>query len=200
MLPHYFPRPTVLPRRITTKLAGMGSLGAGSYDIPGIAMYPMPYATVWPELATQLAELYKKAANIPWIPSTWLPTVLSLNGKNGQILVPAPTTISGDLVGVSWIQSAEQKAWWNDFNKRANAVISAYAAQKQEEGRAELERLYADAEFWNTGFGATLIDAQANLREAGKNIVGAVANPMKYVMIGGAILGALYLAKAKLTK
>jgi hypothetical protein len=196
MLTHYFPRPSVVPQRITQRLAGMAGLGAANQNIPGIAMYPMPYATVWPELADQLSRVYKKTADIPWIPASWLPTVLSLNGKNGQILVPAPTTISGGL-DVSWIQTPEQKAWWNDFNKRANSIIVLYAAQKQEEGRAELERLYADADFWNTGFGATLIDIQDNLRTAGKNILDPLANPGKYLAIGGVVLAALLVLKFK---
>lgn len=142
--------------------------------VPSLGMYAEPYATVWPDLSAQLAQLYTdQTSNMPWLPAGWLDQVLALHGQNGNILVPAPAIYMGKAL--PFLQTQDAIDFWNTFNQRAASVISQYAADQQAQGAAELQQLYDDAAFWNEGFGASMIAAQQNLRAAG----GAIADGAK---------------------
>jgi hypothetical protein len=124
--------------------------------IPTLGMYALPYANVYPELVTQLAQLYiGQVAGVPWIPQGWLGEVLALHGRLGFILVPAPSGPGPGRTGaepIPWLMNAQQRAWWDAFAAKANGVISAYAAKDAAKGAVLLKQLYDNASFWNSAY------------------------------------------------
>lgn len=190
-----FPIRPVLRKIPTRGMRGLGGLGA---DYNSIGMYTLPYATAWPDLAPQLARIYTdKASGIPWLPAGWLNQVLAVNGANGNVLVPLPVAGANT---VPFVQSADQKVWWNDFAAQVQAAVGQFAAQKQQDGQAALDALYANSDFWNTGFGATMIDIQQNIREGFDSATDVLKSPMKYVYIAGGLLLLVAVAGAKLRR
>ncbi len=191
----HYPRPLVRTPRTAALLAGLGAAAdpyAQAALIPTLGMYALPYATTWPELSRQLAQIYQdKAADIPWLPSNWLGSVMSLHGKNGQILVPAVANVSA-AGGIPWIKSSEQREWWDEFHDLANGAVVKYAANQAAQGKVELDRLYANAEFWNTGFGATMIDIQQNAYAVADGVKSFAKSPGTYLAIGAVVLGGLF--------
>jgi hypothetical protein len=169
------------------RLGYLGQLGdnPAPYDqatlIPTLGMYALPYATVWPDLATQLATLYQGNLQfMPWLPAGWYDSVMALHGQNGYILIPGPAIYNGQPL--PFLQTPDQIAFWTSLNQQAASVISQYAAGQQAAGAAQLAQLSANAAFWNTGFGASLINAQQtayNVADAAGNVVTAAGNIAK---------------------
>ena len=169
------------------RLGYLGQLGDNPppYDqatlIPAYGMYALPYATVWPDLATQLGQLYQSQLQfMPWLPAGWLDGVMALHGQNGYILVPGPAIYMGQPL--PFLTTPDQIAFWTSLNQQAAAIISQYAAGQQAAGAAQLQALYANSAFWNTGFGASLITAQQsayNVADAAGNVVTAAGNIAK---------------------
>ena len=169
------------------RLGYLGALGDNPppYDqatlIPSVGMYALPYATVWPDLATQLLALYRDQVQyMPWLPPGWYDTVSALHGQNGYVLIPAPAVYSGSPL--PFLTTPDQQAFWQSFSQQAASIISQYAAGQQAAGAAQLAQLYANAAFWNTGFGATMINAQQaayNVADAAGNVVKAAGNVAK---------------------
>jgi hypothetical protein len=169
------------------RLGYLGQLGDNPppYDqatlIPSLGMYALPYATVWPDLATQLLALYRDQVQyMPWLPAGWYDSVAALHGQNGYILIPGPAIYSGSPL--PFLTTPDQVSFWTSFNQAAASIISQYAAGQQAAGAAALQQLYANAAFWNTGFGATMINAQQsayNIADAAGNVVSAAGNIAK---------------------
>lgn len=124
--------------------------------IPTLGMYALPYADTYPDLVTQLAQLYiAQVASVPWIPQGWLGEVLSLHGRLGYVLVPAPSGPGPGRTGaepIPWLRTPQQKAWWDAFARAANGVISAYAAKDAAKGATMLKQLYDNSSFWNSAY------------------------------------------------
>lgn len=143
-----------------------------AFLIPTYGMYALPYANVYPDLATQLTQLYQeRTAQIDWLPAGWLDGVLSLHNQNGEVLVPAPGTVSPPI---PWLYTSDQVNWWTDFNQRANAIIQAYAADQSAQGAQLLAALYADSAFWDTAYNiATFLATPVTVAQ---NVASAVAS------------------------
>lgn len=147
--------------------------------IPTYGMYALPYATTYPDLATQLTQLYQeRAAQIDWLPPGWLDGVMSLHNQNGEILVPASGTVQPPI---PWLYTSDQIQWWTDFNTRANAIIQAYAADQSAQGAILLAQLYADSAFWNEAYAiatflATPVTVATDLASTATSIASAAAS------------------------
>lgn len=142
---------------------------------PAVAMYALPYATAWPDLAPMLATIYRdRIAKLPWLPSTWWAAVSALHGKEGQVLVPTPPRMRDGRVKPdlpAWLVGAERVDAWDQISAAANEALQNYAAKKAEDGKRELMGLYANAAFWDNAYAiANVLAAPVNLARA------AVAN------------------------
>ncbi len=162
--------------------------------VPTLGMYALPYASTWPELSDQLARMYQdRARDIAWLPSDWLELVLGLHGRNSEVLIPAPSNTSG-VGAISFLKTPEQKAWWDDFAHRAEVIVSNYAAGQAALGRQQLDQLYADAAFWNTGVGASLIGFQQAAYSVADAAKAIASNPFKSIAtVAGLGIGILLL-------
>lgn len=125
------------------------------------------YGQALPELKTQIMALHAdRVAKLNFVPSDWLSQIQSLQAANPNDLVRlAPSefangniingnadfTISSPAVADAWqaVYMAEQKA------------IVAYGAKLANEGKAELDRVYADSAFWNKAY--TSLESLVNL-------------------------------------
>ena len=146
--------------------------------VPTLGMYALPYATVWPDLAVKLAALYKDQLQyMPWLPASWYGNVMALHGQNGYILIPAPAIYNGQAL--PFLTTPDQITFWQSLNSQAESIISQYAAQQQAAGAAQLQDLYDDAAYWNTGFGASMITGQQSayhIADAAGNVVNAAGS------------------------
>lgn len=174
-----------------------------NFTVPTLGMYTLQYGKTWPELATLLSKLYAdKVASMPWLPQNWLATVSALhNGPNGEIMVPAPTsaTYSGGK-GIPWLDTPEKRQWWDALANTARSIITKYADKKAAEGRIELEKAYAAADFWNVGMGMRIINAAQVLaapvtaaQAVAKGVTSYPKATIAVVAVGGAlVLGFLW--------
>ncbi len=117
---------------------------------PQFGMYmPGTYGDRWPMLVLQLKAIYRKrVAGIPWIPSNWLATVESLLGHDSQIITP----LSSRGAKIGFLDTQEKRDWWDRFAADVNTAVSQYAADQQAAGAANLERLEANAVFWDRAY------------------------------------------------
>lgn len=116
---------------------------------PKLGMYAQGYADRWPELSRRLKDLYRaRIAKIPWIPSFWMPTVEALHGRESQVLVP----LSSRSENIPFLDSDEKRAWWDKFSRDIHEVIRLYAANQQQAGAAELQRLNDNAVFYDNAY------------------------------------------------
>ena len=154
--------------------------------IPRFGMYALPYATVYPDLAAQLAALYRdRAGQIPWLPAGWLAGVLSYHAdESGNVLVPAMSV----GIATDWLDTPDKRLWWGQFTARANAVIVRYAAAQAAAGRRELDRLYAASEFWDTAYRIAY-----TLSAPVRGLQAVVKNPWSFGALALAAVGAWLL-------
>jgi len=121
----------------------------GTSNLPRLGVYPLPYATLWPELSSQLRALYNsRLSRVPWLPAGWLASVNALHGKNGQVMVIAPSraAIAADA---SFLDTPAKEQWWDELADRSSAAVVKYAAGKAAEGRREIALADADLAFWS---------------------------------------------------
>lgn len=112
-----------------------------------LGMYPLMYATVWPDLSDSLARMYRDyAAKLPFLPKGWLDTVLSIHGKEGWILVPAPAKVNGQPVPLV-AGNVNNAAVWQKFSDDIRSAVNKYAAGKAAEGRIEMDKANSEA-YW----------------------------------------------------
>lgn len=159
------------------------------FTIPMFGTYTLQYGKTWPELTEALRKLYRdKVGVMPWLPPSWFASVNALHGgPNGEIMVIAPSgaTYAGGK-GVPFLDTPEKKAWWDTLAKQVAEIITKYAENKAVEGRAELEKAYAAAAFWNVGAGQKLIQWAQVAASPITTLTAAAKNPYKTVAIVGA--------------
>lgn len=115
--------------------------------IEKLGMYPLQYATVWPELSQQLAAMYANhTSKLPFLPPNWLNDVMTIHGKEGWILVPAPAKVNGQVVPLARGSAANADVW-QKFSDDARNAVNKYAAGKAAEGRIEMARVNSEA-YW----------------------------------------------------
>lgn len=158
--------------------------------VPAYGMYSEPYATVYPDLSTQLGQIYTdKASQIDWLPSNWLNDVMALHGQNGMVLIPAPAGVSPPI---PWLDSQAKIDWWNQFNQTAEAAIMAYSQNQSAQGAILMQDAYDDSAFWDEAYNiATVVALPVTVAKnvaAGVAAVGAGVNKL-----GGATTTALLL-------
>lgn len=109
----------------------------------------------YPELIVLLDRLYRdRVATLPWVPGSWYDQVQKLqNADRTNLIRPTPAVAYGrNLPNVpDWIAADQaRRDAWQQIVDKSNQIISQYAAGQAEAARPELERLYADAAFWNS--------------------------------------------------
>lgn len=130
----------------------------------------------WPEVKDLAAKIYgDRVAGLPWVPSGWLTEVRALQLANPQDVVrPSPAVLVSGLPypdAPAWIDSTEKRQVWQDLFQAFNEALGAYAADKAAAGRAELNRLWAAAAFWDFAYRAAVA-----IRDAPANLVATVAD------------------------
>jgi len=162
------------------------ALQYGVMWIPGLA-------GAWPELRGNVDRIFaQRMAKLPWLPSDWLDMVRKLQAERPADLVTlAPsrrpkTDASGRVVDPNgppaadvplFLDGADKLDAWQRMYFDLNAARSAYAAARAAEGRAELDRLYANAAFWDASYKIAVFvrDAPANVvKGIGSGVVGFV--------------------------
>lgn len=178
-----------------------------SHITPAIGMYAEPYAKVWPDLAVSLKAIYKdKVADVRWLPPGWWATVDALMpGNEGAVLVP---TSSFDPLAPAFLNTAEKKAWWDEFHTYASDAVRQYAAGQQAAGAAALNTAYDKAAFWNRAyliadglqtpvkFGIAAVSAAGQAAEAAASVVSKF-NPAVLAGIVGVVGAVLLVLKLK---
>ena len=142
----------------------------------------LQYGNAWPDLRNILSEIYNKIGAAPWLPPGWLGRVNELHGKDSMLLIPTPASVRNPPA-ISFIKSPEQAAWWNEFERRANAALQLYAAKKSAEGRIEMQRANDDAAFWDGAYRLAVV--LASPVTAARS---AFNNPYTTLMLVGAAL------------
>lgn len=109
------------------------------------------------KLKSEMDKLFvTRMAEIPWLPAGWLGNVRDVQSRYPDDLVriaPSMGSIHENPETPDWILADPAKvAAWQVIAKASDNVIVAFAAGKQAEGKAELDRLYANAEFWNKAY------------------------------------------------
>lgn len=145
------------------------------------------------ELKRILQRLYgERVAGVQWIPRDWLARQRKLQDANPTALVRiGPATLIGGARAAEAPEFADTPAklrWWQELFDLANAAVAKYSAGQAAAGKAELDRLYADAEFWNTGVGAGLIATQQTLRNLPETIAEKTGDVADKV-VGGVFRG-----------
>ena len=123
-----------------------------------LGMRPQPgLATGYPSLVGKLDRIYAdRVAKLPWVPPTWLEAVRAVQAKNpGDLIRPTPAYNGAGArsnMAPSFADTDEKLKVWDTIYTVHNDAIVAYAKRMQEEGEAELNALYADAQFWDAAY------------------------------------------------
>lgn len=160
------------------------------YDSPGLGI-------AWPELSAQILAIYQdRVAKFTWVPGDWLARVRSYMADTGAVLRMLPPRLVGGAVRddlPAWLTADERRldAWSEVSEIIRNAVVD-YAAMRAAEGKAELDRLYRNAAFWDRLYTATkfVADLPSNAVKAVGTGVGRVfaANWLVLLVVGAAAL------------
>ncbi len=163
-------------------------------------------ARVYPELVTILNNIYRdKIAKLPFVPSDWLPKVLALQGSDdGLLLFPIKASrpfglgINRDLP--VWVQANYQT--WDTLADESQKALTSYMDGKIAEGQSTLNRLYANAAFWNAAYLSAkfVADIPTNVVKGAGTAVGSIfkANWLPIIVIGAG--AALWLGRGKILK
>ena len=181
------------------KLSNATAAALGVWLTPG-------YGIAYPELKKSILDLHvQRASMLNFVPSGWADAVKKLQENNPDDLVRfSPGLMQNGTVVQSnpeWIkQTAETASAWHKIFEAENAAISAYARKQQQEGKAELDRLYREASFWNTAYAvgkATgVVQAQAAVFGTAdwfKTFMEENQNTIKLVGTVVGVLGALWI-------
>lgn len=165
----------------TSSVQLQGELGV--WISPGIGQ-------AYPELKTILAKLRNdRIAKLPWLPVAWASQVQAVQDANTTALVrlyPARNLAgSANATIPAWLSSdgARMDAW-QAIVKAQDAAIKQYAANDAANGKAELDRLQADAAFWNSPLMTAAINTQQALINAPSAIAGAAGTLVSDVFSG----------------
>lgn len=163
-------------------------------------MYIEPYGQSWPDLAPILTKIYQeRMAQLPFLPPNWLGLVMLEHGVDGNILIPIrPRNALGlrSTAAPGWLDTQQKEDAWSGPAKTAVDAINQYAAGKASEGRVQLERLYADSDYWSTllslaqtvGTPVTMFsDGVKKLGEGASDFGQQIATGAMYLGIAGVI-------------
>lgn len=108
-------------------------------------------------LKAPLMDLYTaRVGGLPWLPPGWLVQVRELQARFPDDLVriaPAYARLALNPDLPKWITVDNQRAGvWQEIAKATDAAVGKFAAGKQSEGKPELDRLNANAAFWNRAY------------------------------------------------
>jgi hypothetical protein len=166
----------------------------GVYLQPGIG-------EAYPELNTKLLNFFRdKVSEIPWLPAGWYDAVAGIqaNFPGSQVRIAPALLVSGGVnkLAPDWLDSDEKRQYWQELNVQSNSIVQKYAAGKAEEGRAELDQLYANAAFWDRAYNIAVAirDAPANaVKAAGEVVTGIAWEGLKGFIIPAAIVAVVFI-------
>lgn len=136
----------------------------------------------FPPLKDQFFQVYRKVASLPWVPLTWLAEIQTLQDENPGDAVklwPSKMVNGSTIPGLpAWLTADQSRIEaWQVLVDTMNKVQGEYARGMNQtlDPNSELNRLMADAAFWNGWAGSALIginQAARALTEAPGNVVG----------------------------
>ncbi len=190
--------------RFPTYFEGLGALPANELGVflqPGLG-------TAYPELKAILGKLYRdKVSKLPWLPANWLTEVEALQTANPTALIRLDSVLMANgTVRTSsnaggpiplWLSSVPDrtKAWQMLFDATNEAIV-AYARNEQMKGKAQLDQLYAKAEFWDTAYRVALATATFGVSEIQRKWEQAKAKAAEYKIQRDRTLAAIREAEA----
>ncbi len=118
-----------------------------SRDAHELGVWAMPLlGQAYPELQGLLHKLYsERIAAISWVPRDWLRHVTDLQNAEPSALIRVTPGVG--LLSPVFCDTAEKKAWWQEFYKMTDAAVFKFANGKVDEGREEMRIAQR-----NTGF------------------------------------------------
>ncbi len=147
----------------------------------------------WPELRTQLAEIYtQRVAQLAFVPHDWLQGALDhLYEPSGAVWLPSPRPTNPP----AWLDTPEKLDAWRQLFDAIEAAVGLYAKGQAEAGAAELARLQATASFWDGLYVAVkfVADAPGNVLAAAGTVADSIVGGIfssgvgKLLLIGGVI-------------
>jgi len=124
--------------------------------------------SAWPNLRQTIYKLYlEKVQPLPFVPREWYTKVMSLqSGDDGALIKIAPVFMKdGSLTewgkNTSFLDTEEKRKTWDDLSKQVNEIVIAYARNESAKGKVLLDKLYADAAFWDRAYRVTKAIADA---------------------------------------
>lgn len=141
----------------------------GVYIQPGIG-------TAYPELNKLLQAFFKsKVSTIPWLPAGWMDSQAGLQASYAGDQVRIAPVFKGDgsisPLAPSWLDTPEKRQFWQELFKRSNEIVTAYAAGEAAKGKVLLDKLYAEAAFWDRAYNVAVF-----VRDLPKTVVGAAGD------------------------
>lgn len=142
----------------------------------GVWMQPGSSAPDWADLEARIVAIMDdRTANIPWLPPGWKIGVEALRKQfpGWRIMVAPPISTNGTVLPTApaWLDTPEKVKAWNGVASAIKEGINLYATGRINDGKAYLDELYADAEFWTNVHLAAVFIA-----EAPEKVVSAAGN------------------------
>lgn len=130
------------------------------------------------KLKGEMSRLFvTRVAQLPWLPPGWLASVQDIQSRYPDDLVriaPSMGSIHPNPESPSWILAdPDRLAAWQVIAKACDSAIVKFAAAKQDEGRAELQRLYDNAAFWDKAYNLAVA-----VRDAVPNAAGFIGSSL----------------------
>ncbi len=163
---------------------------AAAYDYAEahLGIYLNAAGNAWPELRAQLLRIcHEKVAPLAFVPSDWIDQVATVCGTSYAPQLMTPYVGSGAVRATAPVWLTKDKAAmdaWHAIAGASRQAVMDYSQGKINEGRAELDKLYRDAAFWDGLYRATKFVA-----DLPANAVGAVGDGAGYVL--GGVFGSL---------
>lgn len=168
--------------------------------VPNYGMHAVDYADVWPELTSALRRLYAdKTAGISWLPRGWAVAVDSMHGKQGKMLLPVRSfAVSSTGQTPKFLDTAEKRAWWDEFHNQIKAVHQAFVDGKRQDGLRLMQAAYDRSAFWTAAHNiATVLATPVTLVTGTVGIMAKYPRLVQGVLIAGGLLAAWYFFKRK---
>lgn len=118
----------------------------GAYASPGLGI-------AWPELSAQVLAIYNdRVTKFGWVPADWYTRVKRIMDAGDVVRLLPPRIVSGavrdDLP--AWLTADVRRIdAWGEIAETIRVAVVDYAAARAAAGRAELDRLYRNAAFWD---------------------------------------------------
>lgn len=168
----------------------------------GIFLQP-GIGNAYPELKKiEMALLRDKVSKLPWVPQGWIESVSDLDAQNPDAIVRVSYKKTLNVYGApKFLQNDERQNIWDEIAVASGTAQGEYAKGQAAAGKAELDKLYARAAFWNAAYNvAAVVGAvPAKLAEgagkvASETAMSAVKAFFPVLIIGGMVLaGAIWL-------